>query len=274
MAVALVLSGPLLAQAPPPGAEPLSPPRAAPPTGAGETGLPSDASMATTGGADWGAGLLVLASLALFDQPARAGIAELRGDWGDGLASFGRWYGDWHHTAPVLAGGALLAGAVLDGGRGARRASALIVGVLAGSLGNEALNRAVGRSRPAEGHGPWRFEPFDGHASFASGHTAYAFAIAGAVDEVTEGWIPVAPLYVAAAVTGVSRLYHDRHWLSDVAAGALIGVWIGRRSTALAMRTLGLSNGPAGAGAAQTGGWLARLEPLVAGHVLGVRVRL
>lgn len=62
--------------------------------------------------------------------------------------------------------------------------------------------------------------------SFPSGHTAAAFTGAemlrleyGRVSP----WIPVAG-YAVAAFTGFMRVYNDRHWTSDVLAGAGIGI--------------------------------------------------
>lgn len=67
----------------------------------------------------------------------------------------------------------------------------------------------------------------DGSAynSFPSGHTATAFAAAEwlrAEYSQTSPWIGVAG-YAAASSVGVLRIYNNRHWVSDVVAGAAIG---------------------------------------------------
>jgi len=62
--------------------------------------------------------------------------------------------------------------------------------------------------------------------SFPSGHTATAFAGAEFLYQEykdTNVWYGVAG-YVVAAGTGLLRIYNDRHWLTDVAAGAGIGI--------------------------------------------------
>jgi len=61
--------------------------------------------------------------------------------------------------------------------------------------------------------------------SFPSGHTATAFAAAEWLRTEywqRSPWIGVAG-YAAATATGVLRVYNNRHWVSDVVAGAAIG---------------------------------------------------
>ena len=59
--------------------------------------------------------------------------------------------------------------------------------------------------------------------SFPSGHTTTAFMGAELVRQEYGSWYGVAAYTMATAI-GVARLYNDRHWLSDVVAGAGIGV--------------------------------------------------
>lgn len=85
---------------------------------------------------------------------------------------------------------------------------------------NFAFGRGFGESK-------WR--------SFPSGHTTTAFAAAAAVTDETTMWWPestwiIAPMmYGGAALVAVSRMYHNRHWASDVAVGALIGTMSGKK---------------------------------------------
>ncbi len=62
--------------------------------------------------------------------------------------------------------------------------------------------------------------------SFPSGHTATAF-MAATMFHKEYGWRnPWYSIggYTAAAVTGVSRIMNNRHWMTDVMAGAAIGI--------------------------------------------------
>lgn len=64
-----------------------------------------------------------------------------------------------------------------------------------------------------------------GFNSFPSGHTANAFAAAEWLRTEywnRSPWIGIAG-YAAAAGTGALRVYNNRHWVSDVVAGAAIG---------------------------------------------------
>ncbi|WP_192822915.1 phosphatase PAP2 family protein [Rufibacter sp. LB8] len=62
--------------------------------------------------------------------------------------------------------------------------------------------------------------------AFPSGHTAYAFTIATVVDKefrAKSPWISVGS-YTIASATGAMRILNNEHWLSDVLAGAGMGI--------------------------------------------------
>ncbi|HEY4129230.1 MAG TPA: phosphatase PAP2 family protein [Gemmatimonadaceae bacterium] len=72
-----------------------------------------------------------------------------------------------------------------------------------------------------------------GYASFPSGHSTAAFAAASVVTSESQRWWPggiwiVAPvMYGGATLVGLSRMYNNAHWASDVALGAAIGTFSG-----------------------------------------------
>jgi membrane-associated phospholipid phosphatase len=72
--------------------------------------------------------------------------------------------------------------------------------------------------------------------SFPSGHTSTAFAAASAVTDETSIWWPKSTPYIGtlmyggATLVGLSRMYHNKHWSSDVALGALIGTFAGKKT--------------------------------------------
>ncbi len=88
-----------------------------------------------------------------------------------------------------------------------------------------------GRSRPYTDKGSTSFHPFafqGNYRSFFSGHTSLTFSIstvlAGEIDNIYWKifW------YGLATVVGGARIYHDKHWFSDVVTGAVVGYAVGR----------------------------------------------
>lgn len=65
--------------------------------------------------------------------------------------------------------------------------------------------------------------------AFPSGHTISIFGTATVIAEMYKKtvWVP-ALCYSAAALTGLSRVTEDTHWLSDVFLGAVLGYVIGK----------------------------------------------
>ena len=74
-----------------------------------------------------------------------------------------------------------------------------------------------------------------GYVSFPSGHTTAAFAAASVVTAETMHWWPgswkfIGPvMYGGATMVGLSRMFNNQHWASDVAMGAAIGTFAGRK---------------------------------------------
>ncbi|WP_240618439.1 phosphatase PAP2 family protein [Pedobacter yonginense] len=78
------------------------------------------------------------------------------------------------------------------------------------------VKQGVGRERPNH----------SGYNSFPSGHTASAFMAAEFLHQEYKDknpWIGYAGYFVATA-TGTLRMYNNKHWFSDVVAGAGFGI--------------------------------------------------
>jgi membrane-associated phospholipid phosphatase len=101
----------------------------------------------------------------------------------------------------------------------------MIEATVLSSITVEGLSFAAGRARPDEtlDANDWR----TGGSSFPSLHASAAFAI-GTVFAESGGdeyrWLRRIIGYGAAAATGYLRLHDNAHWLSDVVAGAAVGV--------------------------------------------------
>jgi membrane-associated phospholipid phosphatase len=75
-----------------------------------------------------------------------------------------------------------------------------------------------------------RERPSGGRHAFPSGHTAAAFASASVLHGHF-GWKVALPAYSLAGFVGWTRLRDNQHWLSDVGAGATIGLIVGQAVT-------------------------------------------
>jgi len=118
---------------------------------------------------------------------------------------------------------------------------ALAIGAVTGTV----LKDFFGRARPfvdttSPNPDDWKllrgFHAGESYRSFPSGHTTAAFAAAAAVSAETSRWWPqltyfgIGPvLYVGATAVGLSRMYNNRHWASDVITGAMIGTFAGTK---------------------------------------------
>ncbi|MGH7637655.1 MAG: phosphatase PAP2 family protein [Gemmatimonadaceae bacterium] len=146
--------------------------------------------------------------------------------------------------APVVIGGAMyVVGRVADRPRLAHVAlhatEAMIVGLaMAGTL-----KVLVGRERPyasadttPHDFGLGRGFKGERYQAFPSGHATVSFAVAAAVLSESEAmsrgarWMVGSLLFASATVVGLSRMYADRHWASDVVMGAAIGTFAGLKT--------------------------------------------
>ncbi len=124
--------------------------------------------------------------------------------------------------------------------------------IAAGGIVTPLIKLAVGRARPRQHEGAYAFHGFSGDASFPSGHTTQAFAVASVLAaEAHPLWAKVAAYGLATGVAG-SRIYHDAHFVTDVTAGALIGTVVGHSVVGYDDR-IRLSAAPVGGGGAELG---------------------
>src|SRR5438445_8770172 len=190
----------------------------------------------------WWDGAGALGGIALasaFDEAVQHATQQGRTRSGDQVAAVARRMGQPEVFATVPA--AVFLAGVVARRPALRHSGERIAGslALAGVLVTGA-KFVVGRLRPWQSEEPYDLKPFSGADAFPSGHTTMAFALAVAVaDEIRRPWASVA-LCAAAAGTGWSRLNDNKHWLSDVMAGAALGApaaqLIERRWTVLHLR--------------------------------------
>ena len=140
-----------------------------------------------------------------------------------------------------LAGGGLyLAGRVGDRPRLTDLGLYSSEAALSASIVTGALKAAFGRARPFVSadtnpgdFGFWRGWRNDSYRSLPSGHATAAFSFAAAAaGELSRtrprtAHIAGPALYAGATLVGLTRIYQDKHWVSDVVIGAAIGVLAG-----------------------------------------------
>jgi membrane-associated phospholipid phosphatase len=127
---------------------------------------------------------------------------------------------------------------------GQRRLQALglhsVESILIADLLGGTIKFVAGRQRPyVDVNNPYNFQlgrglsGGDQYRSFPSGHTITAFAFASTVSRETQfwwphqAWIVGTVFYGGAGLVGLSRMYNNMHWASDVMAGAAIGTLVG-----------------------------------------------
>ena len=185
--------------------------------------------------------IAVIAAAALADRPIAQWVNRAQPyDKHDWLVQAVKVFG----TFPV----ALILGAIMAGVRRSWRI--LVPFVVSGPLVGLAyllLKWLVGRQRPVLGISPFDFHPLANglgglvHAekglSFPSGHAAMAFAAATCL-----AWAAPRGFFVwflVATAVGAERVLENAHYLSDVLAGAGIGVLCGIAAVRITARMFG-----------------------------------
>lgn len=126
-------------------------------------------------------------------------------------------------TTTLLAVQSYITGAVVQG----------VVKFLTGRQRPLALSRNQGVGSPTF-KGPFsKLEDAEGNrlnGSFPSGHTTVAFAAATvyALEYADRRWVPIFA-YTAASLIGFSRITENKHWATDVLAGAALGYLTGKQ---------------------------------------------
>ncbi len=103
--------------------------------------------------------------------------------------------------------------------------------LMACAIIQEPVRISAGRARPETGEGSMSFKFMGGwpdeRASFYSGHCAIAFSMSSILSRMIKNPYASVGLYTLAATTTFGRVYSDRHWLSDVFVGTVLGIAVG-----------------------------------------------
>lgn len=171
-------------------------------------------------------------SAAAFHNPPRAAgaVLDLGDDYGTGTYLMAASAATWGTGLLFRSDGLKTTG------------RSLVLGLAADALLVSSIKAVARRKRP------------DGSdlRSFPSGHTSGAFTFSTVLSR-RYGWHVGLPAYALATVTAMDRMEDKKHFASDVVAGAVLGIVIGRAVTATADQSESrLKIVPAGLGAKLT----------------------
>jgi membrane-associated phospholipid phosphatase len=165
-----------------------------------------------------------------YDGQVRHLFSKNKSSLNDSFASVFEKAGDGSYGAGLLAvyGGLCY---LLDHKEGPRTAALGAQAFIAANAAGTLIKVSAGRARPYKDDGKGIFRPFKlktAYTSFTSGHTTSAFAIASVfARRCASPWVGLTA-YGLAAGTALERVYDDKHWASDVVAGAALGTVVGR----------------------------------------------
>ena len=163
-----------------------------------------------------------IVGLMFVDEPVQRWAQDVRSETTDDFAAFFRHFGQpevWVTVPAAL----LLTGLIADNAEMAKAGGRAATSVLLGIGVEVTLKFVVGRARPDSGLGAFHFDPFSQAISWPSGHSTIAWGLMSSLaNEVRSPALKVG-FYGLAAGTAWSRVNDNRHWLSDVVAGSLIG---------------------------------------------------
>jgi membrane-associated phospholipid phosphatase len=181
------------------------------------------------------AGTLALAPLDLrvadaFQNPERQGNKFLR-ETATGFRVLG------NPGVIIVSGGLYITGRLADRPNMADVGLHVGESIFATGVITDVLKSLAGRTRPEADPdhphkfhlgGGWRDDP---HKSFPSGHSSAAFAAAASISTEVGRLYPQSRIWVrpvaygSAGLVGLSRIYNNKHWATDVLAGAAIGTF-------------------------------------------------
>src|SRR5689334_688338 len=192
-----------------------------------------------------------LSALMLLDHPVQRYAIHNNGAGANSVAGTVRHFGQPEVYGTITAG--LVATGLITGNQAITRSGGrLALSLALAGAGTQIGKFALGRPRPAQSLDADGYSPFSGQVSFPSGHTAMAFALATSLsDDIHRPWATVG-LYGMATAVGWSRINDNRHWLSDVAAGALLGITSAKLASGqwriFGLRAPSFITGPSGLG--------------------------
>jgi hypothetical protein len=181
-------------------------------------------------------GIITAATISLMfaDQPVRDEVLKDREYFNSVPIEFGRIWGDL--PSPIVLFSGFAAYSLFTGDDWTRKVAYEIgqASLYAGGI-TFLLKFIIGRARPYMEEGSASYHPCSSvfvqdYHSIPGGHAAAAFTISTVLSRnVKPVWLKVL-FYMPAGLTVVSRVYQDKHWLSDcfleAALGYFVATWV------------------------------------------------
>lgn len=164
------------------------------------------------------------------DQSVRTEVMKDRSYFKSLPIEFGRHYGELY--SPIVIAGIFGLNGLINKNENSKKIGFEILQTTfyAGII-TTGLKLALGRARPftekgSKDFGNWSLLD-DLYHSLPSGHATIAFSISSVLANNTNStWLKIL-CYVPAILTATSRVYQDKHWVSDVFLAGVIGYSVG-----------------------------------------------
>lgn len=174
--------------------------------------------------------LLGTCGLMALDEDTRRSVQDFNSNSWDEIFAFSKQFGDGRATLSIAAI-FYFAGRIFDDEKSQDTAISALESFIFSGLICSCLKVLVGRSRPyrEDGSGKFYGPTFDNSKlSLPSGHATVAFSLASVIASEYDSLLVDISAYTIASLAAFSRVYHDKHWTSDIALGAIIGTLVGR----------------------------------------------
>jgi hypothetical protein len=164
------------------------------------------------------------AALSIIDTEVRDFFQRNQSGSENVLIKIGEFYGE-PLSVVLITGSIYLFGNIADNDWARETAVIMTAALLPGGIYQTTAKISAGRARPYLELGNYYFDPFrmeEDYYSFVSGHTLVASATSLVLANRINNIVAKGVLYSFGILTGISRLYSDDHWISDVFLGGAL----------------------------------------------------
>ncbi len=180
-------------------------------------------------GKDWAIFVSVLGgtfALSFLDEEVNEFFLRNHSKTADKLSDVGIKYGE--PATVVILTGSLYAVGLIAGSEWLRESCVILsASLLPDGIIQTVTKKATGRARPHLGLGNHEFDPFrnqEAYYSFFSGHAMVAMTTSHTFAKRIDSAPAKVVLYGLGGIAGLSRMYNEDHWLTDVVLGNALAI--------------------------------------------------